>query len=228
MVATDGMEDVSRAFEKGETQGFMKILVDSRASGFLGASILGLGRRRDHPFSSRPHVRQSALHSDAAGRAHPPDGIGVAADHVGDLKDLQQGREPIGQHHVAETAPPIRREPPSHGETARVRRAGDRAHRLPHGGRSVRHPGHPALAGSHYQVTPAAMGFAVNASTMGMAVAGFAVALLLPQASTAGLASSISLALLAIPTALLAMAPASAPSRCCASRRVSSWPRPLR
>ena len=33
----------------------------------------------------------------------------------------------------------------------------------------------PSLA-QHYQVTPAAMGFAVNASTMGMAVAGLAMA----------------------------------------------------
>src|SRR3954470_16937534 len=35
----------------------------------------------------------------------------------------------------------------------------------------------PSLT-QHYGVTPAAMGFAVNASTMGMAVAGLAVALL--------------------------------------------------
>ena len=37
------MEDVSRAFEKGETQGFMKILVDRDSKRFLGASILGVG-----------------------------------------------------------------------------------------------------------------------------------------------------------------------------------------
>jgi pyruvate/2-oxoglutarate dehydrogenase complex dihydrolipoamide dehydrogenase (E3) component len=35
------MEDVSRAFEKGETQGFMKILVDAETKKILGASFLG-------------------------------------------------------------------------------------------------------------------------------------------------------------------------------------------
>jgi len=35
------MEDVSRAFEKGETDGFMKILVDADTKEILGASFLG-------------------------------------------------------------------------------------------------------------------------------------------------------------------------------------------
>ncbi len=35
------MEDVSRAFEKGETDGFMKILVDAETKEILGASFLG-------------------------------------------------------------------------------------------------------------------------------------------------------------------------------------------
>jgi MFS transporter, YNFM family, putative membrane transport protein len=57
-----------------------------------------------------------------------------------------------------------------------------------------------------YGVTPAAMGFAVNASTMGMAAAGLIVALFsrkLPRR----FGVMLSLALLAIPTALLATAP---------------------
>ena len=58
----------------------------------------------------------------------------------------------------------------------------------------------------HYQVTPAAMGFAVNASTMGMAVSGLAVALFSRRIDRR-LGILISLALLAIPTALLAVAP---------------------
>jgi pyruvate/2-oxoglutarate dehydrogenase complex dihydrolipoamide dehydrogenase (E3) component len=37
------MEDVSRAFEKGETKGFMKVLVDADTKQILGASILGVG-----------------------------------------------------------------------------------------------------------------------------------------------------------------------------------------
>jgi pyruvate/2-oxoglutarate dehydrogenase complex dihydrolipoamide dehydrogenase (E3) component len=42
LIATMPMEDVSRAFEKGETNGFMKILVDKETKQFLGASFLGL------------------------------------------------------------------------------------------------------------------------------------------------------------------------------------------
>jgi MFS transporter, YNFM family, putative membrane transport protein len=58
----------------------------------------------------------------------------------------------------------------------------------------------------HYQVTPAAMGFAVNASTMGMAVSGLAVALFSRRIDRR-LGIIVSLVLLAIPTALLAVAP---------------------
>jgi pyruvate/2-oxoglutarate dehydrogenase complex dihydrolipoamide dehydrogenase (E3) component len=43
LMAKMAMEDVSRAFEKGETQGFMKVLVDAKTKQFLGASILGVG-----------------------------------------------------------------------------------------------------------------------------------------------------------------------------------------
>jgi pyruvate/2-oxoglutarate dehydrogenase complex dihydrolipoamide dehydrogenase (E3) component len=43
LMATMAMEDVSRAFEKGETLGFMKILVDGESRHVLGASILGVG-----------------------------------------------------------------------------------------------------------------------------------------------------------------------------------------
>jgi pyruvate/2-oxoglutarate dehydrogenase complex dihydrolipoamide dehydrogenase (E3) component len=43
VMAKMAMEDVSRAFEKGETLGFMKILVDAETKEFLGASILGVG-----------------------------------------------------------------------------------------------------------------------------------------------------------------------------------------
>ena len=58
----------------------------------------------------------------------------------------------------------------------------------------------------HYNVTPAAMGFAVNASTMGMAVAGLVVGFLSPHIDRR-LGILLSLALLAIPTTLLAIAP---------------------
>jgi MFS transporter, YNFM family, putative membrane transport protein len=63
----------------------------------------------------------------------------------------------------------------------------------------------PSLAAA-YQVTPAAMGLAVNACTIGMAIAGLAVALLDRRIDRRhGILAS--LLLLAVPTALLATAP---------------------
>ena len=63
----------------------------------------------------------------------------------------------------------------------------------------------PSLA-RFYGVSPAAMGFAVNASTIGMAVAGLAVAFFSRRIDRRrGIV--VALALLAIPTALLAVAP---------------------
>src|SRR4051812_34107229 len=63
----------------------------------------------------------------------------------------------------------------------------------------------PSLT-KHYNVTPAAMGFAVNASTMGMAVAALVVGFLSPHIDRR-LGILFSLALLAVPTTLLAVAP---------------------
>jgi YNFM family putative membrane transporter len=63
----------------------------------------------------------------------------------------------------------------------------------------------PALV-AHYRVSPAAMGLAVNASTFGMAVAGIVVSLLSRRIDRhKGVV--VSLTLLSIPTALLAIAP---------------------
>ncbi|MDP1582672.1 MAG: MFS transporter [Bradyrhizobium sp.] len=58
----------------------------------------------------------------------------------------------------------------------------------------------------HYNVTPAAMGFAVNASTMGMAISGLVIGLLSRHIDRR-LGILFSLAFLAVPTALLAIAP---------------------
>jgi MFS transporter, YNFM family, putative membrane transport protein len=63
----------------------------------------------------------------------------------------------------------------------------------------------PSLT-KHYHVTPAAMGFAVNASTMGMAVAGLVVGFLSPHIDRRR-GILLSLVVLAIPTTLLAVAP---------------------
>jgi predicted MFS family arabinose efflux permease len=63
----------------------------------------------------------------------------------------------------------------------------------------------PSLAQA-YHVTPAAMGFAVNASTMGMGIAGLVVAFFSRRIDRR-LGVLVSLCVLAIPTALLAVAP---------------------
>src|SRR5215831_19099534 len=63
----------------------------------------------------------------------------------------------------------------------------------------------PSLA-RHYNVTPGAMGFAVNASTIGMAVASLVIGFLSPHIDRRR-GILVSLAALAIPTTLLASAP---------------------
>jgi MFS transporter, YNFM family, putative membrane transport protein len=63
----------------------------------------------------------------------------------------------------------------------------------------------PSLA-RHYNVSPAAMGFAVNSSTMGMAIAGLVVGFF-SQHIDRRLGILLSLAILAVPTTLLAVAP---------------------
>ena len=63
------MEDVSRAFEKGETEGFMKILVDADTKEILGAGFLGVSGDEvihcvlDTMYAKAPYtVLQRAMH----------------------------------------------------------------------------------------------------------------------------------------------------------------------
>ena len=102
-----------------------------------------------------------------------------------------------------------------------------RLDRLSHRRGPVRDAGDPAVADPAYNVTPAAMGFAVNASTMGMAVAGLVVGLFSRRIDRR-LGILVSLALLSVPTALLAMRPISPRSPSCASCRACAWRRPSR
>jgi len=69
LIATIAMEDVSRAYEKGETKGFMKILIDRDSKQFLGASLLGLAGDEvihsilDLMYARAPYtVMQRAMH----------------------------------------------------------------------------------------------------------------------------------------------------------------------
>jgi pyruvate/2-oxoglutarate dehydrogenase complex dihydrolipoamide dehydrogenase (E3) component len=69
LIATMAMENVSRAYEKGETQGFMKILADRDTKEILGASILGVSGDEvihvllDLMYAKAPYtVLQRAMH----------------------------------------------------------------------------------------------------------------------------------------------------------------------
>jgi pyruvate/2-oxoglutarate dehydrogenase complex dihydrolipoamide dehydrogenase (E3) component len=69
LISTLAMENVSRAIEKGETKGFMKILVDRDSKQILGASFLGLAGDEvihcilDIMYAKAPYtVMQRAMH----------------------------------------------------------------------------------------------------------------------------------------------------------------------
>jgi len=89
LIATLAMEDVSRAYEKGETKGFMKILVDRDSAQILGASCLGLSGDEvvhailDLMYAKAPYtVMQRAVH------IHPTVSEFIPTM-LGDLKPLQ-------------------------------------------------------------------------------------------------------------------------------------------
>jgi pyruvate/2-oxoglutarate dehydrogenase complex dihydrolipoamide dehydrogenase (E3) component len=69
LIGRIAMEDVSRAFEKGETEGFMKIVVDAQSKQILGASFLGTSADEaihcvlDTMYAKAPYtVLQRAMH----------------------------------------------------------------------------------------------------------------------------------------------------------------------
>ncbi len=88
LIAMLMMEDISRAFEKGETLGFMKILVDKDSKQILGASFLGLSGDEivhsilDLMYAKAPYtVLQKAVH------IHPTVSEFIPVM-IGDLKEL--------------------------------------------------------------------------------------------------------------------------------------------
>jgi len=88
LIATRPMTRVGRAIEKGETQGFMKILVDAESKAILGAAILGTGGDEvihcilDIMYAKAPYtVMQRAMH------IHPTVSE-VLPTLLGDLKPL--------------------------------------------------------------------------------------------------------------------------------------------
>ena len=89
LIATLAMENVSRARERGETKGFMKILVDRDSKQILGASFLGLAGDEvihcvlDVMYAKAPYTgMQRAMH------IHPTVSEFIPTM-LGDLKPLQ-------------------------------------------------------------------------------------------------------------------------------------------
>lgn len=83
------MANIGRAIEKGETQGFMKILVDANSKEILGAAILGVGGDEaihsilDIMYAKQPYtVLQRAMH------IHPTVSELIPTV-LGDLKPMQ-------------------------------------------------------------------------------------------------------------------------------------------
>jgi pyruvate/2-oxoglutarate dehydrogenase complex dihydrolipoamide dehydrogenase (E3) component len=89
MIGTIEMKRVGRAYEKGETLGFMKLLVDKASKRILGASFLGLSGDEtvhsilDLMYANAPYtVLQKAVH------IHPTVSEYIPVM-IGNLKDLQ-------------------------------------------------------------------------------------------------------------------------------------------
>jgi pyruvate/2-oxoglutarate dehydrogenase complex dihydrolipoamide dehydrogenase (E3) component len=89
LIATMVMEDVSRAYEKGETKGFMKILVDQESKQILGASLLGLaGDEVIHCILDLMYAKAPATVMQRAMHIHPTVSEFVPTM-LGDLVPLQ-------------------------------------------------------------------------------------------------------------------------------------------
>ena len=76
LVAKRPMTRVGRAIEKGETQGFMKVVADAETSK-SSARPSWRGRRRGDPRHPRHRQRRSALYDVATGGADSPDRLGA-------------------------------------------------------------------------------------------------------------------------------------------------------
>jgi pyruvate/2-oxoglutarate dehydrogenase complex dihydrolipoamide dehydrogenase (E3) component len=86
-----GMEDVSRAFEKGETDGFMKILVDAETKEILGASFLGTsGDEVIHCVLDTMYAKAPCTVLERAMHIHPTvaEFIPTILDDLGPLAEL--------------------------------------------------------------------------------------------------------------------------------------------
>jgi pyruvate/2-oxoglutarate dehydrogenase complex dihydrolipoamide dehydrogenase (E3) component len=89
LISTMQMENVGRAYEKGETKGFMKILVDGENRQILGASFLGLaGDEVIHCLLALMYAKAPCTVMQRAMHIHPTVSEFVPTM-LGELKPLQ-------------------------------------------------------------------------------------------------------------------------------------------
>jgi len=94
LIATRPMTHVGRAVEKGETQGFMKILVDAESKAILGAAILGVeGDEAIHCILDVMYARKPYTTIQRAVHIHPTVSE-LIPTLLGDLKPLTGGTIP--------------------------------------------------------------------------------------------------------------------------------------
>jgi pyruvate/2-oxoglutarate dehydrogenase complex dihydrolipoamide dehydrogenase (E3) component len=94
LIATRPMAHVGRAVEKGETQGFMKVLVDAESKAILGAAILGVeGDEAIHCILDVMYARQPYTTIQRAVHIHPTVSE-LIPTLLGDLKPLTGGTIP--------------------------------------------------------------------------------------------------------------------------------------
>ena len=72
---------VTRAYEKGDTQSFIKIIVHAETKQILGAPILGVGSDEVIDVLLRRNVCEGAAYGHPARTAHSSDDHGISADH---------------------------------------------------------------------------------------------------------------------------------------------------
>ena len=77
LVGTRPMTRVSRAVERGETRGFIKVLADADTRKILGAAVLGVEGDEAVHAGTRPHVCGCSRRDAAAGGPYPSDRVGA-------------------------------------------------------------------------------------------------------------------------------------------------------
>ncbi len=94
------MTKVGRAVEKGETEGFIKILVDAGTKQILGASVLGTGGDEViHSILDVMYAKASYTVIQRAMHIHPTVSE-LIPTMLGDLKPLPASSETAPAHHA--------------------------------------------------------------------------------------------------------------------------------